>query len=591
MAEAIRDGLRLEAIAADIAGDGDTALELLGINAYDIAVLDRDIPGPSGDEVAESIVASGSGMPILMLTAADRLDDKASGFELGADDYLTKPFELQELVLRLRALDRRRANSRPPYASSPGLRLDPFRREVYRDGPIRRADPQAVRGARDPRRRRWRCHQCRRAARTGVGPERRPVHQRRTHHGLRPAQAPRHALADRHRARGRIPHRRAQPASRAGSRPVDRAPGLSVRLRLTLSYAGFLMVAEFVLLAAVWVFLLRYVPNVVPASRSHDAAVRCSSWPSRDDLVRAFVPKAAWALVFLLAFGLLGGWFLAGRMLAPLSRITNATRRAAKGSLSHRIELEGRRDEFRELADSFDTMLAQLEAQVAGQRRFAANASHELRTPLAITQTLLDVARNDPNRDTGELDERLRAVNTRAIELTEALLVLSRADQRSFAREPRRPVTPRGGGHRDTPPLRREARRHRQHLRRRHAYPRLARPPAADDHEPPAQRHRPQPPGTRHGAGQHRHPPRGRDPHGREHRRPGSHRRWSRPSPNRSTAEPNASAATMRVSASAWPSSRASPRLTTELSPSAPGGRGALCPGAAARRPTARLTG
>ena len=114
LAEAIRDGLRLAAIAADIAGDGDTALELLSLNVYDIAVLDRDVPGPSGDEIAKRIVASGSGMPILMLTAADRLDDKASGFELGADDYLTKPFELQELVLRLRALDRRRAHNRPP---------------------------------------------------------------------------------------------------------------------------------------------------------------------------------------------------------------------------------------------------------------------------------------------------------------------------------------------------------------------------------------------------------------------------------------------------------------------------------------------
>ncbi|KAA1399400.1 response regulator transcription factor [Aeromicrobium ginsengisoli] len=134
MADAIRDGLRLEAIAADIAGDGDTALEMLSINAYDIAVLDRDIPGPSGDTVAESIVASGSGMPILMLTAADRLDEKASGFELGADDYLTKPFELQELVLRLRALDRRRGHSRPPVREIAGLRLDPFRREVFRNG-------------------------------------------------------------------------------------------------------------------------------------------------------------------------------------------------------------------------------------------------------------------------------------------------------------------------------------------------------------------------------------------------------------------------------------------------------------------------
>jgi two-component system response regulator VanR len=134
LAEAIRDGLRLEAIAADTAGDGGTALELLGVNTYDIAVLDRDIPGPSGDEIAQRIVACGNGMPILMLTAADRLDDKTTGFELGADDYLTKPFELRELVLRLRALDRRRGHSRPPVRAIAGLRLDPFRREVYRDG-------------------------------------------------------------------------------------------------------------------------------------------------------------------------------------------------------------------------------------------------------------------------------------------------------------------------------------------------------------------------------------------------------------------------------------------------------------------------
>src|SRR2546429_1913925 len=134
LAEAVRDGLRLEAMAAEMAADGDTALELLSVNAYDIAVLDRDIPGPSGDEIARRIVASGSGTPILMLTAADRLDDKATGFELGADDYLTKPFELQELVLRLRALDRRRAHNRPPVREIAGLRLDPFRREVHRDG-------------------------------------------------------------------------------------------------------------------------------------------------------------------------------------------------------------------------------------------------------------------------------------------------------------------------------------------------------------------------------------------------------------------------------------------------------------------------
>jgi two-component system sensor histidine kinase VanS len=213
---------------------------------------------------------------------------------------------------------------------------------------------------------------------------------------------------------------------------MDRAPGLSVRLKLTLSYAGFLMVAGALLLAVVWVFLLRYVPDDVV--REPDFAPG-PFFPDRSDLLDAFVPKAAIALAFLLAFGLLGGWILAGQMLTPLTRITDATRLAATGSLSHRIRLPGRSDEFRELADAFDAMLARLEAQVAEQQRFAANASHELRTPLAVTQTLLDVARTDPNHDNGELVDRLHVVNTRAIALTEALLLLSRADQRSFARE------------------------------------------------------------------------------------------------------------------------------------------------------------
>jgi two-component system sensor histidine kinase VanS len=215
---------------------------------------------------------------------------------------------------------------------------------------------------------------------------------------------------------------------------VDRAPGLSVRLKLTLSYAGFLMLAGALLLAAVWVFLLRYVPD--RAFLINADSLPHGVFPIRSNLLHVFAPRAAAVLAFLLAFGLLGGWLLAGRMLSPLARITDATRTAAAGSLSHRIELEGRNDEFRELADSFDAMLARLETHVAQQQRFAANASHELRTPLAITQTLLDVARNDPDRDGGELDERLRAVNARAIDLTEALLLLSRADQSSFARGP-----------------------------------------------------------------------------------------------------------------------------------------------------------
>jgi two-component system, OmpR family, sensor histidine kinase VanS len=208
---------------------------------------------------------------------------------------------------------------------------------------------------------------------------------------------------------------------------VARPPGLSVRLKLTLSYVGFLMLAGALLLAVVWVFLLRYVPEVLVGPGP--------GGPDRSDLLDAFAPKAALMLGFLLVFGLVGGWLLAGHMLAPLARITHATRLAATGSLSHRIHLEGRDDEFRELADAFDAMLARLEAQIAEQQRFAANASHELRTPLAIMQTLLEVARSDQDRDNDELVDRLHFVNTRAIDLTEALLLLSRADQRSFASE------------------------------------------------------------------------------------------------------------------------------------------------------------
>jgi two-component system, OmpR family, sensor histidine kinase VanS len=205
---------------------------------------------------------------------------------------------------------------------------------------------------------------------------------------------------------------------------VDRAPGLSVRLKLTLSYAGFLMLAGALLLAATWAYLTRVTHVGLILEPSYERVV-----------LREFAPTAAIVMAFLLAFGLVGGWLLAGRMLAPLDRITDATRIAANGSLSHRIRLPGRSDEFRELADAFDSMLAHLEAHVAEQQRFAANASHELRTPLAVTQTLLDVARKDPKRDNGELVDRLHDVNARAIDLTEALLLLSRADQRSFARE------------------------------------------------------------------------------------------------------------------------------------------------------------
>ena len=565
LAEAIRDGLRLEAIAADIAGDGDTALELLSINAYDIAVLDRDIPGPSGDEIAERIVASGSGMPILMLTAADRLDDKASGFELGADDYLTKPFELQELVLRLRALDRRRAHNRPPVREIAGLRLDPFRREVYRDGryvaltrkqfavlEVLVAAEGGVVSAEELLERAWD---------ENADPFTNAV--RITVSALRKRLGEPWLIATVPGVGYRIDTATGRRARAEAS--VDRAPGLSVRLKLTLSYAGFLMLAGALLLAVVWVFLLRYVPDRAihrrpgPAS-SPTAPTSCAPSPRR----RPRRWRSCWCSASS------GGWLLAGRMLAPLTRITDATRLAADGSLSHRIQLEGRKDEFRELADAFDAMLARLEAHVAEQQRFAANASHELRTPLAITQTLLDVARNDPDRDTGELVDRLHVVNTRAIDLTEALLLLSRADQRSFTREhvdlsllaeeatetllplaEKRGVTIETSG--DIAPtigshaLLLQLTTNLVHNAIVHNLPEHGTVWVTTSVQPTSRRCSPS-----------RTPARS------------SPRSWSRRSPSRSSAAPNASAPTTPASASAWRSSRASPRPTTEPSPSPP---------------------
>ena len=216
---------------------------------------------------------------------------------------------------------------------------------------------------------------------------------------------------------------------------MNRRPGHSARLKLTLSYAGFLFVAGTLLLAVMWVFVLRWLPDKDPDAIQKTYGAVIVVGLGRADLLRGFAPAAAIALGFLLVFGLLGGWLLAGRMLAPLRQITDAAQLAGNGSLSHRIRMDGRQDEFRVLSDAFDSMLEQLESHVAEQQRFAANASHELRTPLAISRTLLDVASKDPARGQDELIARLHTVNTRAIDLTEALLLLSRGERGNFTRE------------------------------------------------------------------------------------------------------------------------------------------------------------
>jgi DNA-binding response OmpR family regulator len=134
MAAAVAEGLRQEAFAVDIAHDGAAALEKLSVNEYDVVVLDRDLPIVHGDEVCRSIVSSGTGVRVLMLTVSVAVADRVAGLNLGADDYLAKPFAFAELVARVRALGRRTLPVVPPVLERSGIRLDPHHRETYRDG-------------------------------------------------------------------------------------------------------------------------------------------------------------------------------------------------------------------------------------------------------------------------------------------------------------------------------------------------------------------------------------------------------------------------------------------------------------------------
>lgn len=142
LADAIRVGLRRETIAADVVHDGIAALTSVADETYDVVLLDRDLPGMHGDEVCARLAIEHPEVRILMLTAAGTLTDKVAGFELGADDYLSKPFEFPELVARLRALERRSQPASPPVLEEDGVRLDPFRREVYRNGRLVRLSPK-----------------------------------------------------------------------------------------------------------------------------------------------------------------------------------------------------------------------------------------------------------------------------------------------------------------------------------------------------------------------------------------------------------------------------------------------------------------
>jgi two-component system sensor histidine kinase VanS len=235
-------------------------------------------------------------------------------------------------------------------------------------------------------------------------------------------------------------------------------PSRTVRLRLTLLYSGLFLISGVALLVTTYLLFRGStgVDLIVPAGTPHGSTspgAHNGALPNPDAIrqVRQMYAAAVArnthglhqgliqsgiALAIMTVVSIALGWLVAGRILRPLRAMTATTRQISERNLNERLALSGPRDELKDLADTVDSLLARLEAHVGEQQRFAANASHELRTPLAITQTLLDVARNDQGRGDGELVDRLHAVNTRAIDLTEALLLLSRADRRSFTGEP-----------------------------------------------------------------------------------------------------------------------------------------------------------
>jgi two-component system sensor histidine kinase VanS len=231
---------------------------------------------------------------------------------------------------------------------------------------------------------------------------------------------------------------------RLAPRRMLHLPPRTVRLRLTMLYSGLFLISGLALLAATYLLFRRSTgvdllvpsgPSATPTAihrveQMYAAAVQRHTHGLHQGLAQSGI-----ALAIMTAVSIALGWLVAGRVLRPLRTMTATTRQISGQNLSERLALSGPRDELRDLADTVDGLLARLETHVAEQQRFAANASHELRTPLAITQTLLDVARNDPNRENGELVDRLHHLNTRAINLTEALLLLSHAGQKSFTPE------------------------------------------------------------------------------------------------------------------------------------------------------------
>ena len=392
MADAIRDGLRLEAIAADIAGDGDTALELLSVNAYDIAVLDRE--HPPGPPVTRSPTAS-SRPAAACRSSRSPLPTASTTRPPGSSSAPTTTSRSDSSSRSSRSVSERSTKQARPQpaacARSAGLRLDPFRREVYRDGRYVALTRKqfavlevlvTAEGGVVSAEELWSEHGMRTQIRspTPCASRSRRCAIGRLNPGSSPTPWPAPGTASTQR-----------PAAGVREETVDRAPGLSARLKLTLSYAGFLMVAGVLLLAVVWVFLLRYVPDQEVLRGPGGFTRRLHSHPLRPPV--CFRAEGGHHAGVAARVRSPGGWLLCD-MLAPLTRITNATRMAATGSHPTESSWKAAKTSFANSPTRSTPCSRASKHRSPNSRRSAANASHELLTAGGYA----DTSRRGPQR-------------------------------------------------------------------------------------------------------------------------------------------------------------------------------------------------